>query len=654
MRRPLLRTSASAAGAVLLSGLLAGCGPEQPWESRALSTDAAGTDMANDHSWQPVFTPDGTKVAFQSWATNLPAADDPANTAADLFLRDLATGEMTLITAAADGDGGGNGASARPFFSDDGTKVVFQSMATNLGPPDPDTPERGEDIYLRDLATGEVQMLTPDVVRRDEGFDAEIGGITPDAGLVLFESTSANLVAVDGNDSEDVFVRDVAAGTTTLVSTNAAGTDSANGTSADPVLSPDGTKVAFHSTAANLDTTGATDANGTWDVYVADLTTGTTTLVTTGDDGAGSGDGESFVEGFGPDSRHVLVQTTAGNLGPTDSNDTNDLYLYDLDAPGEPTLVSANAAGTDSGNGSSIRGQLSPDGSAVAFYSLSDDLGPTDNPHCIVRWRPPAPPELGPCPDIYLRDLTTGTTTLVTADEDGTDSAERSTSGFPRFSPDGTRIVFESQSSFLGPQDGNRATDIYVRDLVAETTTLVSRRAGGDATGSAAGGSGLPSFSPDGRHVVYDSGATDLTEVADTNDRLDVFVATPVAADVALALRAAPEPVGTGDEVVYTAHVANDGPDPARATQLRILLPEGTTYVGVDGDGDCTPPSSAEPRLVECALGDLAEGGAGDVEVTATVHAAGGSTLRALATADAVTADTDRTDNTSAADSTVD
>jgi uncharacterized repeat protein (TIGR01451 family) len=314
------------------------------------------------------------------------------------------------------------------------------------------------------------------------------------------------------------------------------------------------------------------------------------------------------------------------------------MYLFDL-ATGTATLVSVNAAGTDSGNGSSIRGAFSPDGTKVAFYSLADDLGPTDNPHCIVSWHPPAPPTLGPCADIYVRDLVSGTTTLVTANADNTDSAELNTSGFPLFSSDGTKIVFESRSSRFGPQDGNRGSDIYVRDLVAKTTTLVSRNA--DNTGSADGSSSQPSFSPDGSRVVYYSYADDIAG-PDTNERVDVYLATLVSADLSVALDAAPEPVGTGDELTYDLAVTNAGPDASADVEVDLLLPEGTTFVAADPSaGTCATPTPAAPRAVTCAVGAVPSDGEVDVTVTVTVSAPAGATLTALARVDAATADTD-------------
>ena len=81
--------------------------------------------------------------------------------------------------------------------------------------------------------------------------------MTPDGRYVAFVSTATNLVADDTNNIADVFVRDLQAGTTTLVSVGA--TNNVNQlasrvatSSESPEITPDGRYVAFYSTATNL------------------------------------------------------------------------------------------------------------------------------------------------------------------------------------------------------------------------------------------------------------------------------------------------------------------------------------------------------------------------------------------------------------------
>ena len=117
--------------------------------------------------------------------------------------------------------------------------------------------------------------------------------ISADGRFVAFDSAASDLVANDTNGiTNDVFVRDLQLGTTTLVSVNRFGTGSGNSvTRIAPVISADGRFVAFGSAASDL---VANDTNGTtYDVFVRDLQLGTTTLVSINRFGTGSGNGSS-------------------------------------------------------------------------------------------------------------------------------------------------------------------------------------------------------------------------------------------------------------------------------------------------------------------------------------------------------------------------
>ncbi|HEV7758669.1 MAG TPA: hypothetical protein VGO78_06755, partial [Acidimicrobiales bacterium] len=181
-----LRTSLTAvAGAALLATTLTGCQPPRAWHNELLTYDASGTHSANDASGQPVLSPDGTQLAFVSQGYDFGPPDDYRFT--DVYLRDLATGEITMVSHNADGTSGGNHDSFSPVFSPDGTKIAFESWAYDLGPNDTNAGHEGPDIYLYDVATG----------------------------------------------------------TNSLVSVNAAGTNSGSIGSSNPVFSPDGTRIAF-------------------------------------------------------------------------------------------------------------------------------------------------------------------------------------------------------------------------------------------------------------------------------------------------------------------------------------------------------------------------------------------------------------------------
>ena len=79
---------------------------------------------------------------------------------------------------------------------------------------------------------------------------------------------------------------------------------------------------------------------------------------------------------------------------------------------------------------------------------------------------------LSPLSDIFLHDLQTGTTTLVSVDSNGIQGNGDSNS--PSISGDGMHVAFKSSANDLVAGDTNPLSDIFVRDLPGGPTTLVS------------------------------------------------------------------------------------------------------------------------------------------------------------------------------------
>jgi TolB protein len=175
------------------------------------------------------------------------------------------------LISRAPGDGpAGNGASAFPWVSGDGRLVAFRSEATNLVADDTDT-ER--DIFVRDRRSGQVVLAS-----RASGANGVKGNrasfnprMSPDGRYVVFRSNANNLVPEDTDQLEDIYVRDLQANETILVSRapGAVG-PKGNGGSFNPSISADGRRVAFRSEATNL---SPEDTDAVPDIYVRDLTT---------------------------------------------------------------------------------------------------------------------------------------------------------------------------------------------------------------------------------------------------------------------------------------------------------------------------------------------------------------------------------------------
>jgi Tol biopolymer transport system component len=251
--------------------------------------------------------------------------------------------------------------------------VAFSSDSTNLVPSDTNGVS---DIFVRDTVAGttaRVSIATGGTEANGSSGNPSIGG---DGHYVAFTSGASNLVIGDTNSSGDVFLRDTETGTTSLVSVATDGT-AGDGSSYTPSMSADGHRVAFYSDASNL---VAGDTNGYPDVFVLDTVTGTTILVSVGIGGA-PGNLPSMVPFISADGRHVTFGSFASNLVAGDTNGTNDVFVRDL-VTGSTALVDASAFGFPvPPNLPSYPSAISADGRYVAFYSTSAvlTLGDTNN-----------------------------------------------------------------------------------------------------------------------------------------------------------------------------------------------------------------------------------------------------------------------------------
>ena len=345
-------------------------------ETVLVSANGAGTGSGNGFSFAPAMSADGRFVAFESLATDL--VPDDANGDFDVFVRDLKTGTTTLVSANRAGTGSGNGFSFAPAISADGRFVAFESFATDLVADDD---ANGDfDVFVRDLKTGTTTLISVNRAGGGSGNGfSSAPAIIADGRLVAFESVAGDLVDNDTNGDIDVFVRDLKTDTTTLVSVNYAGTNSGNSQSRFPVFSADGRSVAFDSLAGDL---VANDTNFNSDVFVRDLHTGTTTLVSVNSAGTDSGNNGSGLAAVSANARFVAFVSSASDLAGNDTNFNSDVFVRDLKT-GTTTLVSVNRAGTRSGNGFSTAPAISTDGRLVAFFSEASDLIAGDTNHDV-------------------------------------------------------------------------------------------------------------------------------------------------------------------------------------------------------------------------------------------------------------------------------
>jgi hypothetical protein len=406
-----------------------------PGDITLASTSDAGV-KGNDFSYIPSLSADGTKVALPSQATNL----DPADTDSfvDIYVKDLASGDITLASTS-DAGVKGNGHSDRPGLSNDGMKVAFISNASNLDPADTDGIY---DVYLKDLATGDITLASASDAGVKGNGDCFDPSVSDDGIRVAFWCFATNLDPADTDTTADVYVKDLATGDITLASTSDAGVKGSGLGSLDPSLSADGTKVAFFSFDVNLDP-GDTDT--AFDVYVKDVVTGDITLASASDAGV-KGNSSSFSPSLSASGNGVAFASVSTNLDPGDTDINRDVYVKDL-VTGDITLASTSDAGVK-GNGDSDRPGLSADGTSVTFQSLATSLDPADADTTI---------------DVYVKHLATGDIVLASTSDGGVKG--NGDSLMPTASADGTSVTFQSFATNLDPGDTDSTADVYVKEL---------------------------------------------------------------------------------------------------------------------------------------------------------------------------------------------
>jgi Tol biopolymer transport system component len=325
-----------------------GSGPRQvvlAWDRRTGQTEVISQNVRGGvapGSDQPSVSADGRYVAYVS-TNNLIDTPDPDSTA-DVFRYDRQT--KTTLRVSLNSGGGWIVTSTEPSISGDGGRVAYtaERRTTDLEFPT----VLPTQVFVRDVAAGTDTMVSADAQGREGRAAAGAPAISSDGRFVAFESASSNFVAEDTNEASDVFLRELATGAITLVSITPEGR-SGRGASGQPAISADGRVVAFASNAGGV-VPAAISARLPAEVYARDVVAGETILVSVGTDGKPGG-GHSVGPAIGGLGRFVAFASDAPTLVAGDDNKLGDVFLRDL--PPVPSIdppeidFGARATGTE-------------------------------------------------------------------------------------------------------------------------------------------------------------------------------------------------------------------------------------------------------------------------------------------------------------------
>ncbi len=330
-----------------------------------VSVGAGGLE-ADGPSVTPSISADGRYVAFRSSATNLFFFFD-TNAVDDVFVYDRQLGVTERISE----DGFGfqvSGASKEPSISADGRYVAFTSDAANLVVGDTNGVS---DVFRKDRTTKVVELVSANLSGSSADGLSSLGVISSDGQFVGFESLATDLVPGDANGFRDIFLRDMQAASTEIVSSMAPGVG-ATANSFSPSVSAGGAFVAFQSLAPNL---VSGDTNGLFDIFRWQRSTGEVRLMSQSVGGA-LGDGVSFRPSICDDGSSVAFQSDATNLVPGDTNGAFDIFIVNSNTN---LIEGATTFGSGAlGDGPSYQAAISPNGRFVAFSSEATNLVPGD------------------------------------------------------------------------------------------------------------------------------------------------------------------------------------------------------------------------------------------------------------------------------------
>jgi Tol biopolymer transport system component len=404
-------------------------GDMQAGVTTLVSVGAVSTGSGSS-SESPEITPDGRCVAFSSTAINLVPG---VTNSGEIYVRDLQAGTTTWAStnARAISHVGMNGFCYSQAISDDGRFVAFEissnaigivgtngfvlrcdlqtgqtdKVSTNAACPfgavqdmrslelSPDgrfiayvanSAGNGSSVFLWDAESATNILVSANL---SNGITSGVNAYCPDLDAtgrhVVFYSSDTNLTA---NAGAGIFVRDVEAGTTTLVSVDTNGSPLAVDPTAVPAFSG-GNTVAFESPWEDLD-----GRNFECDVFACDLTNAGSELISVHDpilpSVAPNGPCELWPGSVSANGRFVAFSSLANNLSLNDTNGCEDVFVRDL-VTTSMILVSAATNGF-SGSGFSTEPAMSGDGRYVAFTSAATNLVAGDSNQMS---------------DVFIRDL---------------------------------------------------------------------------------------------------------------------------------------------------------------------------------------------------------------------------------------------------------
>ncbi len=378
----------------------------------------------------PGISADGQLIVYVSAVSDTNIPGNACNTSdqhpcLDIFLYDRSTGATRRLTQSP-GGGAADGDSIAPAISADGRWVAFWSAADNLVPGGSDTCQQSATsitcmyIYLYDMQSGSMTRIPLGAVPGGNVFGVDRISLSADGRYVGFTATrsQASVSSPSANPTP-------------------------SGTPSDP------------NTGSPAETTFPTLQQNS-EAVVYDRQAGLLEFENQTENGV-PGNAPSNSPVLSADGRYVSFVSTASNLVSGDRNEHSDVFLRDRQT-GKVELVSVSSDGIQGNNDSGVtfNGRsfyslnLSSDGRYVVFQSQATNLQSGADVACAWQAIPS-------CNSLYVRDLKTGRTSLITLVPD------QGYAFFPGISADGRWVLF-TESTYNCSQQHYFCSNVMVFD----------------------------------------------------------------------------------------------------------------------------------------------------------------------------------------------
>jgi Tol biopolymer transport system component len=349
-----------------------------------------------------------------------------------------------------------DGSASRVQISANGLWVVYHHGAENLaltnkppaGCPKPPGPET--QIYRTNLVSGATELVSRAPNGCYANGESTFPDVSADGRFVVFSSRGTNLVPDGNGQQQDVFLKDMATGVTSIASITGSGAAGVGGSSSRPDISEDGNTIAYSSDATNL---VPGDRNGQEDCFVTSRANLRSVRLVSLGSGGQALNGPSYRCQLSANGSMMVFASFAGNATGSSLSQGQRIYVRNLRA-NTTTLVSRRPNGTPA---LASRPDISGSGACVTYQSKDAGIVPGD-------------PDT--TDDVFLFDMARGTTRMMSLDSNG----NHVTAASNRIVVNGncTRVAFVSVSNRLVTGDRNSTRDTFMRDVTSGAIFLLS------------------------------------------------------------------------------------------------------------------------------------------------------------------------------------